>query len=63
MRFAILDKKLVPEPLLSEPQTTQTIAKLGEIPQPSRNLHFQYCHDVRKRLIGKQLLLDEIPIL
>lgn len=61
MRFAIFDKKLVPEPLLSEPQTTQTIAKIGEIPQPSRNLHFQYCHDVRKRLIGKQLLLDEIP--
>ncbi|MGG0720070.1 DEAD/DEAH box helicase [Robertmurraya massiliosenegalensis] len=61
MRFAIKNEMLVPDRLLDAPQLTQTIAELHEIPQPPRNPQFHFNPEIRIHLIGKQLLLDEIP--
>lgn len=62
MKFAVLHEKLVPEPLLTTPSATQTITSLAEIPQPPTNPNFSFNPELQKLLLGKQLLLDEIPL-
>lgn len=61
MKFAILHEKLVPEALLTTPSTTQSITSLVEIPQPPTNPNFSFNPELQKLLLGKQLLIDEIP--
>ncbi|WP_019153849.1 DEAD/DEAH box helicase [Robertmurraya massiliosenegalensis] len=61
MRFARKNEILVPDRLLDDSQLTQTIAELDQLPHPPRNPQFQINPEIRTLLIGKQLLLDEIP--
>lgn len=62
MKFAVFQEKLVPEQLLSTAATTQTITSLATIPHPALNPNFPFNPELQKLLIGKQLLLDEIPV-
>lgn len=61
MKFAVIKEKLVPEQLLTTSSATQTITSLVEIPQPPMNLNFTFNPELQKLLLGKQLLIDEIP--
>lgn len=61
MKFAVLREKLVPEALLKTPSITQIITSLAEIPQPPMNPNFSFNRELQKLLLGKQLLIDEIP--
>lgn len=61
MRFALIDKKLALEPLLSEPTPTKPITQFDHIPHPQPNLNYQPNHNLQELLTGKQLLLDDLP--
>ncbi|MEQ2527523.1 DEAD/DEAH box helicase [Bacillaceae bacterium CLA-AA-H227] len=61
MKFAVFHEKLVPEQLLLTPATTQTITSIADIPQPPTNPSFSFNPELQKLLLGKQLLIDEIP--
>lgn len=57
MRFTIKNELLIP----SKTADSLPITKIQSIPQPPLNPHFPYNRDLQQLLIGKQLLLDDIP--
>lgn len=61
MKFAIVNERLVPEPLLLTPKPTQSISALNEIPHPPTNPAYPFDPELQKLLMGKQLLLDDLP--
>lgn len=61
LRFALIDNKLVPEPLLVKSTPTKPITQHDVIPQPPQNPSYSFNHDLQDLLTGKQLLLDDIP--
>ncbi|WP_374702646.1 DEAD/DEAH box helicase [Bacillus sp. V33-4] len=61
MRFALLDSKFVPQPLLNSSMTTSPISHHEDLPRQPINTSFSFNADMQAMLAGKQLLLDELP--
>ncbi|WP_077214820.1 DEAD/DEAH box helicase [Bacillus dakarensis] len=61
MKFAIINERLVPEPLLHQQEPTYPISNIETIPQPPINKDYSFNHDLQNLLTGKQLPLDELP--
>ncbi|PLR78251.1 DNA/RNA helicase [Bacillus sp. V3-13] len=61
MRFALLDSRLIPEPLLNSSMTTSPISRHEDVPRQPINTSFSINADMQAMLAGKQLLLDELP--
>lgn len=70
MRFAVQKQHnisiLIPELLVckdenQEQQALQSICNIYDLPRQRRNDKFQYSRELQHHLLGKKLLLDEIP--
>ena len=62
MRFALMDHRLIPEPLLKEPHPLlQKISEFTTNPPQPINPSFQFSSELQSYLSGRSLLVDEIP--
>ncbi|MCF6138762.1 DEAD/DEAH box helicase [Pseudalkalibacillus berkeleyi] len=66
MRFATIPSEtgtiLCPEPLAQSPnQLLQSIGNISQLPHPPINESFRYTSQLHQFLLGKHLLLDELP--
>lgn len=61
MKFAIIHERLVPEPLLTQPEPTCSISAIESIPQTPINHNYSFNPNLQNLLTGKQLPLDELP--
>jgi competence protein ComFA len=60
MKFAVINEKMTPEPLLQNKHSSYSISGIKEIPKLPTNIQYSPNPALRSQLIGKQLLLDEI---
>ncbi|WP_053360593.1 DEAD/DEAH box helicase [Bacillus sp. FJAT-27251] len=61
MRFALVDEKLVPKPLLPTVHPTYPISKIDSSCTLQLNSAYDFNPSLQTYLSGKQLLLDELP--
>ncbi|WP_263497730.1 DEAD/DEAH box helicase [Rossellomorea vietnamensis] len=62
MRFALIDHRLIPEPLVKEPHYhLQKISEFATIPPQPINPSFRFSSELQSFLSGRSLLADEIP--
>ncbi len=61
MRFAIVDEQLIPAPLLTTLQETQTISQLKSLSPIPLNSAYSFNDQLQYYLSGRQLLLEDIP--
>lgn len=62
MRFALMEHRLIPEPLIKEPHPPfQKISEFTSIPPQPMNPSFPFSSELQSYLSGRSLLIDEIP--
>ncbi|MFC3886523.1 DEAD/DEAH box helicase [Bacillus songklensis] len=61
MRFTVIDKQLLPEPLAAQGSDLQPISSIPQWCNPPMNSSFSYSADLQSFLDGKELLPDDLP--
>ncbi|MFI8688008.1 DEAD/DEAH box helicase [Rossellomorea sp. NPDC077527] len=61
LRFALMDKVLIPESLVKDPANLQRISDFPTLPHQPLNPFYRFSTDLQSYLSGRALLLDEIP--